>query len=152
MTQQCFQLSFAPDARDHIYKHPRVIGRSGKPIVGHNCMYDLMFMFSHFCGALPATLAEFKKRLSALMPLIYDTKYISSMSTEWKDTGERSQPARRQVCMPRLLLLGRFCPNHAILEHPLACTVVHSVPDGDDIVLSSPLSASLVTPRVPPQS
>ena len=39
-----------------------------QPVVGHNCTYDLMFLYSHFEGPLPASLAEFKASLHGLLP------------------------------------------------------------------------------------
>lgn len=45
-------------------------------LVGHNLMFDLMFMYRSFVGPLPLTLSEFKKCLSSMFRGIFDTKYI----------------------------------------------------------------------------
>jgi hypothetical protein len=41
-----------------------------KPIVGHNCTYDILFMLANFEGALPETLAQFKARMQDIMPKV----------------------------------------------------------------------------------
>jgi poly(A)-specific ribonuclease len=38
------------------------------PIVGHNLFFDLLFLYSHFCGGLPGTLAEFKGQILSQFP------------------------------------------------------------------------------------
>ncbi len=50
---------------------------SKKPLVGHNCMYDFMFVFHQFFGELPETYAEFISQWSKLFPLCYDTKVLA---------------------------------------------------------------------------
>lgn len=52
--------------------------QSGKPLVGHNCLFDLMFMLNSFEGELAEDLMTFRLQLHALLPTIYDTKYIST--------------------------------------------------------------------------
>ncbi len=54
----------------------KALGASGKPLVVHNGMYDLMFMMDAFHGPLAPTLAEFKAQLAECFPsgIIYDTK------------------------------------------------------------------------------
>lgn len=47
------------------------------PLVGHNCMYDLMFML-HAFDTLPATLTDFKFQLSHSLPTIIDTKFLAT--------------------------------------------------------------------------
>ena len=48
--------------------------RSRKPVVGHNFYLDLAFLYNHFVGELPATLAAYKAAVKELFPQIYDTK------------------------------------------------------------------------------
>jgi hypothetical protein len=48
-----------------------------KPVVGHNCWFDLLFMYASFQGALPPSLGEFKSELALLFPVILDTKHIA---------------------------------------------------------------------------
>lgn len=56
------------------------------PIVGHNVLSDLLFLYSHFCNPLPELLGEFKSKIKELFPQykfyyniinrIYDTMII----------------------------------------------------------------------------
>ncbi|XP_063228329.1 pre-piRNA 3'-exonuclease trimmer-like isoform X3 [Bacillus rossius redtenbacheri] len=48
-----------------------------KPLVGHNLLLDLMFMYSQFHEPLPAQYLKFKKKISELFPTVFDTKYVS---------------------------------------------------------------------------
>uniref|UniRef100_A0A1B6LCA4 Uncharacterized protein n=1 Tax=Graphocephala atropunctata TaxID=36148 RepID=A0A1B6LCA4_9HEMI len=48
-----------------------------KPIIGHNLLPDLMFLYNLMYEPLPSTYAAFKKQINVLFPLIYDTKFIS---------------------------------------------------------------------------
>ena len=51
---------------------------SHKPLVGHNCMYDIMFLLRWLDkGPLETELSQFKSKLHELLPCIYDTKYIA---------------------------------------------------------------------------
>lgn len=76
-------LSFSPPKRTPMKRdsaalanwcHPRLVWglviahALSQPMVGHNCWYDLMFLYSHFEAALPATLLEFKSKLTLLLP------------------------------------------------------------------------------------
>eukprot|EP00596_Hydrurales_sp_CCMP1899_P000518 CAMPEP_0119039126 /NCGR_PEP_ID=MMETSP1177-20130426/8452_1 /TAXON_ID=2985 /ORGANISM="Ochromonas sp, Strain CCMP1899" /LENGTH=545 /DNA_ID=CAMNT_0007002611 /DNA_START=63 /DNA_END=1700 /DNA_ORIENTATION=+ len=52
-----------------------------KPIIGHNCMYDLMFMMRWLDGPFEngnmENLTDFKVKVNRLFPVIFDTKYIA---------------------------------------------------------------------------
>lgn len=48
-----------------------------KPIVGHNILLDLMFMYKQFHEQLPTQLNDFKEKIHRLFPVIYDTKFLS---------------------------------------------------------------------------
>ena len=56
----------------------RALCASGKPLVGHNLLYDLLFLHDHFEGPLPPTLAACKATLHAKLPLIWDTKLLAT--------------------------------------------------------------------------
>jgi len=58
----------------HIFK---LLVASKKPLIGHNCLYDLLFMMNAFEGALPATLAAFKAQMQQMFPCVYDTKLLA---------------------------------------------------------------------------
>ena len=49
-----------------------------KPIIGHNCFYDLLFMFKTLERQLPNNLNEFKVNINELFPYIYDTKFVET--------------------------------------------------------------------------
>uniref|UniRef100_A0A023GNP6 Putative polya-specific ribonucle n=1 Tax=Amblyomma triste TaxID=251400 RepID=A0A023GNP6_AMBTT len=62
---------------------------SGKPIVGHNMLLDLLMLYNQFCEPLPPTFAELKAALSAVFPLVYDTKHMSlqiRQTSKWMKT------------------------------------------------------------------
>ena len=52
-----------------------------KPIVGHNCFIDLIFIMSHFMEEIPKSYKEYKNKLkNKFMGGIYDTKYLYNSS------------------------------------------------------------------------
>lgn len=55
----------------------REIVASKKPIIGHNCLTDFMFLFEKCYKALPKDLKLFKGELHELFPVIFDTKQVS---------------------------------------------------------------------------
>ena len=55
----------------------RALCACGKPLIGHNCFFDLLFLHVAFEGALPPSLAEFKPALSKRIGVAYDTKILA---------------------------------------------------------------------------
>ncbi|KAK7475651.1 hypothetical protein BaRGS_00033077 [Batillaria attramentaria] len=55
----------------------RVLREYQKPLVGHNMLMDLLFLYDKFFQPLPADYNTFKRNLHDLFPRIYDTKHIS---------------------------------------------------------------------------
>jgi poly(A)-specific ribonuclease len=53
-----------------------LLGFLQKPIITHNGMLDLMFLLDKFIEPLPDTVGEFKQKINALFPHIYDTKHL----------------------------------------------------------------------------
>lgn len=51
---------------------------SRKPIVGHNFMHDIMFMFHMHERPLPESYTEFKEDIKTHFPTIYDTKTLAT--------------------------------------------------------------------------
>lgn len=47
-----------------------------KPLLTHNGMLDLMFLYSNFFEPLPERVGDFCARLNALFPHIYDTRHM----------------------------------------------------------------------------
>lgn len=54
-----------------------IILNSKKPIVGHNCLLDVFYLYQHFHKNLPSTVEEFKSNFNSLFPIIYDTKTLA---------------------------------------------------------------------------
>lgn len=50
---------------------------SKKPLVGHNMIYDLGFIYNQFIDALPDNYLEFTKIWTEKFPSLYDTKVLS---------------------------------------------------------------------------
>uniref|UniRef100_A0A7S1KML8 Uncharacterized protein n=1 Tax=Percolomonas cosmopolitus TaxID=63605 RepID=A0A7S1KML8_9EUKA len=57
---------------------------SRTPIVCHNGMYDLLYLYHHFIRPLPLVCSDFKSQLHEAFPTIFDTKYIVCNSGEVK--------------------------------------------------------------------
>lgn len=55
-----------------------------KPIITHNGMLDLMFLYNSFFEPLPPSLAEFRLKTNALFPHIYDTKHLINTRMQLK--------------------------------------------------------------------
>ena len=49
----------------------------GCPVIGHNMIYDIIYVYNQFVGPLPATYAEFSQSWFKLFPMTYDTKVLS---------------------------------------------------------------------------
>ncbi|KAG0723645.1 Poly(A)-specific ribonuclease PARN [Chionoecetes opilio] len=58
----------------HIVRH---VLESGKPVVGHNMVLDLMHLMEKTVQPLPDTLDQFKNVVKANLPTIYDTKLLA---------------------------------------------------------------------------
>eukprot|EP01119_Soliformovum_irregulare_P001323 TRINITY_DN1104_c0_g1_i1.p1 TRINITY_DN1104_c0_g1~~TRINITY_DN1104_c0_g1_i1.p1 ORF type:complete len:567 (-),score=153.47 TRINITY_DN1104_c0_g1_i1:234-1934(-) len=58
------------------------IVNSGKYIVGHNCMLDLLHTVGHFLADLPSQSSEFKQIMSQLFPRVVDTKFLVTKHPE----------------------------------------------------------------------
>lgn len=54
------------------------ITASKLPVVGHNVMYDLLFIMHNFAAALPDTLTKFLQQLRARFPTVVDTKFLAT--------------------------------------------------------------------------
>ena len=53
-----------------------LIAQLEKPLVVHNGILDLMFLYNSFMQPLPETVNEFTDAIHELFPHIYDTKHI----------------------------------------------------------------------------
>lgn len=48
-----------------------------KPLIGHNCMYDLIFLFGQFIQKLPDTYELFAEQWTELFPVTFDNKVLA---------------------------------------------------------------------------
>ncbi|CAL1545222.1 unnamed protein product [Lymnaea stagnalis] len=55
----------------------RLIQEAKKPLVGHNLLMDLMFMYEKFHNYLPDSFNVFKEDIQRMFPVIFDTKHIN---------------------------------------------------------------------------
>jgi hypothetical protein len=53
-----------------------------KPLISHNGIMDLMFLYDKFYRPLPETQTEFKAGVNGLFPHIYDTKHMVNARQE----------------------------------------------------------------------
>ena len=51
-----------------------------KPLLGHNCMYDWVYLYNQFIGKLPETYEEFITHWNKLFPRTFDTKVLAHNS------------------------------------------------------------------------
>jgi hypothetical protein len=66
-----------------------VLKESGRPLVGHNFLLDLLFLYSHFVKpTLPETAMGFKTKVARLFPRIYDTKVLAKGLDVYDDQGD----------------------------------------------------------------
>ena len=54
----------------------KYISKSRKPLIGHNCLLDLIKIYHQFFSLLPLQYKEFKTHIHELFPVIFDTKNI----------------------------------------------------------------------------
>ena len=60
-----------------------ITARSDLPVIGHNCLLDLLHMTHQFDNGPPSNVVEFCSQLRQLFPAgIYDTKLIASYLKE----------------------------------------------------------------------
>ncbi|KAK3794624.1 hypothetical protein RRG08_003770 [Elysia crispata] len=55
----------------------RLLTKVAIPIVGHNLLMDLIFMYEKFHKPLPESYSQFKQDMHKLFPNIFDTKHIA---------------------------------------------------------------------------
>mmetsp|Transcript_8797 Transcript_8797/g.6539 ORF Transcript_8797/g.6539 Transcript_8797/m.6539 type:complete len:120 (+) Transcript_8797:750-1109(+) len=54
--------------------------KAGKTLIGHNMIYDMVFMYTQFITELPPTYKQFIAEWQKRFPLCYDTKILSVVS------------------------------------------------------------------------
>ena len=58
----------------------RLIIDHKKPLIGHNCLFDVVRIYHQFVDDLPANYKDFKRAFHAVFPEIYDTKHLAFCS------------------------------------------------------------------------
>lgn len=72
----------------------QILVENEKPLVGHNCLSDMIRIYQNFIDELPIKYNAFKAAIHAVFPLIYDTKRIAFHSrrkleeVEWLDLAD----------------------------------------------------------------
>ncbi|XP_065830778.1 poly(A)-specific ribonuclease PNLDC1-like [Oscarella lobularis] len=56
-----------------VFRH---LCESKKPIVGHNLLHDLMFLYEKFHAPLPERYEDYKREIHRILPSVYDTKLL----------------------------------------------------------------------------
>ncbi|XP_064613331.1 poly(A)-specific ribonuclease PNLDC1-like [Liolophura sinensis] len=80
-----------------------------KPLIGHNMLMDLMFLFDKFYNPLPDSYGAFKKQLHELFPVLFDTKHIVLSSKEmFENTGLLESTALSDLYMAFDSSKGKF--------------------------------------------
>lgn len=55
-------------------------------MIGHNCMYDIIYFYNQFIGPLPDTYEQFIKSWSSHFHTLYDTKILTSNANYFGST------------------------------------------------------------------
>ena len=104
--------------------------QANKPIVGHNLLYDLMFLLSHFSGPLPETMDGFKAAVRETFPGgIWDTKYCAVAAGCYPDTVRHdgtNLAAALRSCQPIYRLAS--CPSSRLLASLAAADARQAAP------------------------
>ena len=58
----------------------QIIIENKKPLVAHNCLYDIMRIYHQFIDDLPSSYQDFKREFHKSFPEIYDTKHLAFCS------------------------------------------------------------------------
>jgi len=67
----------------------RHLSESRKPIVGHNCLLDVLKIYNQFIKPLPGKFKDFKKAFNSAFPIVFDTKHICyDIKKKFADTNE----------------------------------------------------------------
>ncbi|XP_071534813.1 poly(A)-specific ribonuclease PARN-like [Panulirus ornatus] len=88
----------------------RKILESNKPIVGHNCVLDLLHVIDKMVQPLPEQWEELKTVVKSNIPTVYDTKLIAKDPPFCVDIPNTSLGALHSV------LCGKYCPPIFIVE------------------------------------
>jgi hypothetical protein len=60
--------------------------KAKKPLIGHNMLYDVLYLYQQFVADLPDTFLEFREKWVSLFPMTFDTKVLTSNSGHFHRT------------------------------------------------------------------
>ena len=63
-----------------------ILSSAKKPIIGHNMLFDVAFIYEQFVAPLPGSYTEFATLWKNHFPLVYDTKTLAISSGEFQKT------------------------------------------------------------------
>jgi poly(A)-specific ribonuclease len=64
----------------------QILIKAKKPIAGHNCMFDWMFVYHQFISKLPASFSAFAQDWNSLFPQTFDTKVLARHTGQFDKT------------------------------------------------------------------
>jgi hypothetical protein len=81
----------------------RAVIQSKKPLVGHNCLLDIMKIYHQFVDQLPRNYHQFKTTIYETFPISFDSKHIAFVA-KWKleDSSEDVLASERFI-MPLII-------------------------------------------------
>lgn len=92
---------------DEIAKRLKQRLAENRPVlVGHNCLTDLVYIYSCFIGPLPAAVEEFQVAIHQLFPTILDTKYMATHGFSSMNPASSLQEENRNVAKLKVPRIG----------------------------------------------
>ncbi|XP_070571819.1 poly(A)-specific ribonuclease PNLDC1-like [Ptychodera flava] len=92
----------------------QAIVQAKKPVVGHNMLLDLCFIFEKLHRPLPATYLEFKEKVHRILPFIFDTKHLArKFKKVLSDRGLCESSNLEDLYTSLDSHRGRFCVLHS---------------------------------------
>lgn len=61
--------------------------KSKKPLIGHNCLYDWLYIYNQFVAPLPENYSDFIKDWNSKFPVTFDNKVLAYTSKLFYKTG-----------------------------------------------------------------
>ena len=92
-SKEIFKEITPKNAREELYVYEmgfsmviKAMIEAKKPLIGHNCMYDCLYIYNQFVDKLPDNYAEFVTKWNALFPRTFDTKVLAFNSKSFFKT------------------------------------------------------------------
>eukprot|EP00826_Nyctotherus_ovalis_P045453 TRINITY_DN5036_c0_g1_i7.p1 TRINITY_DN5036_c0_g1~~TRINITY_DN5036_c0_g1_i7.p1 ORF type:complete len:199 (-),score=50.60 TRINITY_DN5036_c0_g1_i7:146-742(-) len=91
-----------------------------KPLVGHNFMYDIGFLYYQFIDDFPDTYELFKHRVHDCFPTIYDTKVIADFHKDKFPCTDLETVAKKATALNHGVVKFAFSSGFANYEESVA--------------------------------